>query len=185
MSKIMLSSVISSTLIALLLFINNAQAQDATTVLVNIDGITRTVTIVISNTEVLSVTVAPISDTFQTTSTAWLNSLHDVYGSVQPETHIDITETHKALNVLLADTDEAPYPAYWAPFVRQYRFAIHNCRHWLQIHANIIDNQEGAGLLAGVYFTMYSACNEQYQDAYVEMERIAHPLPPVQNDRNK
>ncbi|MFZ4658463.1 MAG: hypothetical protein ACOYNY_15730 [Caldilineaceae bacterium] len=181
MSKIMLSSAIASALIALLLFANATHAQDATTLPVVVDGITRTLTIVVSGTGVLSATVAPITDTFKATATNWLDGLAETYNPAWRGDSINITDTAEALDELFAATNEIAYPAYWTPFVRQYRFAIHTCRRWLSSHNEFID----VPLMAGPWFTLSAACYEQYQDAYVEMERIAHPLPLVQNNRNK
>ena len=103
----------------------------------------------------------------------WLRDLWAIAGSVEPDSRIDITNTHTALTELLDATEDKTYPAHWTPFVRQYRFAIHNCRYWLHVHSGVSANQKGAGLLAGAYFALRSACYDRYQDAYVEMERIA------------
>ena len=147
-----------------------------TTLPANVDGITRTVTVVISGTDVLSVTVAPISDTFQVTAVTWLEELYSVYAGVGSNTRISATTMSEIFSNLVSLTDEASYPPYWTPFVRQYRFALYACADFLDVHSQTMAKDE-YGLAIGVYFEMRNACTEQYQDAYVEMERIAHPIP--------
>lgn len=185
MSKVLLSCIVALCLMSVLLFVNVASAQDdvtTVTVPVSIDGITRTVTVAISGTNVLSVTVAPLSDTFQVTATGWLTALYAVIGEVQPNSKFNITDTSEALTALLDTTGDATYEQHWTPFVRQYRFAIHTCRRWLEFHVAVNTTSDGAAFLVGAYYALSVACAEQYQDAYVEMERIAHPLP---TDRSK
>lgn len=168
---------IALTLITALLIINTTQAADeptTVTVPVVIDGITRTATVVISGTDVLSVTVAPISDTFETTATAWLEELYSIYADVAPTTVISATALRESISSLLSLTDDTAYPQYWTPFVRQFRFAIHTCASFLDVHNQIAGNEDGYGLVIGIYFDMHNACVEQYQDAYVEMERTVH-----------
>lgn len=118
----------------LLLSVRVAFAQDASTetVQVNIDGITRTLTITFVATGVVAVDVAPVTDT-------------------------------------------TLYPKRYTPFVRQYRFAIHNCRRWLQFHEGFTTNEDNSGIfLVGTYVSLQNFCANRYQEAYVEMERIIH-----------
>lgn len=172
--------VIALTLFVTLLMGNAARANDVatTTVPVAIDGITRTVTIAISGTDVLSVTVAPISDTFQTTATEWLDELIDIVREAALGATINITSTEIALNELLTKTITVDYPAYYTPFVRQYRFAIHRCRAFLEFHAGPMaaGKDSGGAFLVGAYYALQTTCLTQHSAAYVEMERIAHPV---------
>lgn len=170
MPKPLLALLITATLTGALFVAVFAKGQPTThTLPVAVDGITRTLTVVLSDTDVLSATVAPISDTFKATATAWLNNLADTYDPAWSGATVNITATTKALEALLAATDKTAYPRHWTPFVRQYRFAIHTCRHWLTLPSGMADN----ALSATPWLILRTACYEQYQDAYVEMERIA------------
>jgi hypothetical protein len=149
-------------------------AQDVTTetVAVAIDGITRTVTVRFTVSGVVDVDVAPLTSTFQTTATAWLSGLWAAYDGVAPGTEIDLRQRYSETQALLDQTVTTTYPVHFTPFVRQYRFAIHTCADYIGLVAGMQEDPEGLNIFAvAPYLTMKAACVEQYQDAYVEMER--------------
>ena len=153
--------------ILLSLMAHAAFAQDTETIATPIDGITRTVTITHGPTGTISVEVAPLTSTFATTATAWLDRLYAATDGITPGT--TITGTDEAMATLLDETSEG-YPAVWTPFVRSFRFAVHSCRSWVDMHEAMGDD-----MFSGLFwFMLRGACIEQYQDAYVEMERVKY-----------
>jgi hypothetical protein len=160
---------------ALYLYQPSAHAQGVITdtLPLAIDGVTRTVTVSYTITGVVAIEVAPITSTFATTATAWLDDLWAATDGVAPGAKIDARQRYSDTVALLAQTETTPYPPYYRPFVRQYRFALRNCAEFIQMHEKVHADPEEATVFAlAPYFTLYSACREQYQDAYVEMERI-------------
>jgi hypothetical protein len=146
------------------------------TVAVEIDGVTRTLTVTFVPTGVLSVEVGPVpmTDTFAVTATGWLDDLFNSVGGLRPNNDTDVDEANAKLDKFLEATETVPYPARYTPFVRQYRFAIHTCRDWVAFHGNVTKDDEGAIFAIAPYMTLQSACKNRYQEAYVEMERIKH-----------
>lgn len=157
-----------------------AQSADVVTdtVAIPIDGVTRTLTVTFTTTGVVSVDVVPISNTFKVTATRWLESLQVIMERVHPGNNISPKWMHDQLDRLSAAT-ETPYPSHYAPFVRRYQFAIHACRNLLSFYENAMADKIDLSTLITIspYFVLMTSCYEQYQDAYVEMERIAHPTP--------
>lgn len=150
-------------------------AQDVITdtVSAKIDGVDRTITVSYTMTGVVGIAVAPITGTFESTATAWLTDLWSTFGDVALGTEIDARQRYSDTRTLLALTETTPYPDYYTPFVRQYRFAIHTCSDFINMVASMKADEEELTIFAvAPFLIMSTACNEQYQDAYVEMERI-------------
>lgn len=185
MKRLIVSSLISLVLLTLLTSALYAQGDTpkpiVDTLSVQIDGVTRTLTITFVPTGVLSAEVAPIplSDTFAVTATAWLADLFNTLGNIQPNDSVAVDEINTRLDELFDLTETVPYPSWYTPFVRQYRFAIHTCREWVAFHSNVTKDEQNAIFAIGPYVTLQSACKNRYQEAYVEMERIKQAAPTV------
>jgi len=178
-----MTRLLSPILLALILSFtaHTAFAQDVITdtVTIPIDGITRTLTVTFTTTGVAAVDVAPISDTFKVTATQWLSALWTIIDPIHPDADVlNLGGVNAQFDVLLSATESTTYPAYYTPFVRQFRFAVHACRNFAYNHnwAREPANSELGIFLKAPYFTLLVACHNRYYDAYVEMERIAHPL---------
>jgi hypothetical protein len=167
--------VLCFTCLAFYLYPQPAFAQDliTDTVTVDIDGVQRTVVVSYTMTGVVALEVAPITSTFETTATAWLEDLWATTDGFGPGAEIDAQQRYSDTRVLLEQTETVPYPTYFKPFVRQYRFAIHICTAFIQMAGSIQADEESATIFAvAPFLIMRNACAERYQDAYVEMERI-------------